>query len=201
MSMKKLNKNTLILLIGVLTIIILLAGIVISYIAYGNTMIYLDTNSEETLNEYLAIDKEKHITVLATIEYSDRFAILYTDPVDVEMGNGDDYAHFYVFIKQKFYKNRYVIDGYVSGNFTNPACYQLDEMESLHAVCFIADIENNEKKCSVFESDMYLNIVRKLDEFDTSETSYIVVKEYELADRLNHVTVSNGSADTQDFQQ
>lgn len=157
---------------------------IIAYFVYGNTMINI--NSEESINKHLAADANNPINIIATKKYEDYFAVLYTDPIDVD--EDDDYAHYAVLAKHSLYKNRYRCVGRNWGNFGDAGCDQLNSMESDHAVCFIYDIPRNNSKCLVFEEDMSLQSIRKLDEFEVEQNGYIIIKEYDLLSKYHTIT-------------
>ena len=68
-------------------------------------------------------------------------------------------------------------------------------MESSHTECFIYNIASNETKCIIFEDDLGLNSIRKLDEIDVVQTPYIIVKEYDLLSKYHYVMAVNGTTE------
>ena len=178
--MKKKNKRLIIVFAAIITVILCCIA---AYFIYGSTMINI--NSEKSINKHLAADANNPINIIATKEYEDYFAILFTDPFDVD--EADDYAHFVVLRKHKFYKNLYVKEGASEGNKSGGS-WQLNAMESDHAVCFIYDIPSNDTKCLVFEEDMELNPIRKLDKFDVDQNGYIIIKEYDLLSKYHTIS-------------
>ncbi len=182
--MKK-NKKLIIIIVFILIV----AGLIATYFIYGNTMINI--NNEKSISNYLAVNKNEPIKILEMKKYEDYVGILYTDPSD--KNENDDYAHFVALVKHKFYRNRYIKKGSNYGNFTQASCYEIPNEKSEKAVYFIFDISRNETKCSIFEEDMTLNILKKIDEFDVPQTPYILVKEYKLENKYNNISVYNGS--------
>lgn len=189
--MKK-NKKFIILII---IFIFITVGFTVAYFVYGNTLINID--NEKSISDYLAVDKSNPIRILEMKEYEDYVGILYIDPSD--KNEDDDYAHFVALIKHKFYQNRYIKKGSNYGNFTQVSCYRIPDVNSENAVYFIFDISRNETKCTVFEEDMTLNILKKLDEFDVPQTPYILIKEYKLENEYNDISVYNGSITLDDL--
>lgn len=189
--MKK-NKKFIIFII---IFIFITVGFTVAYFVYGNTLINID--NEKSISDYLAVDKSNPIRILEMKEYEDYVGILYIDPSD--KNEDDDYAHFVALIKHKFYQNRYIKKGSNYGNFTQVSCYRIPDVNSENAVYFIFDISRNETKCTVFEEDMTLNILKKLDEFDVPQTPYILIKEYKLENEYNDISVYNGSITLDDL--
>lgn len=189
--MKK-NKKFIIFII---IFIFITVGFTVAYFVYGNTLINID--NEKSISDYLAVDKSNPIRILEMKEYEDYVGILYIDPSD--KNEDDDYAHFVALIKHKFYQNRYIKKGSNYGNFTQVSCYGIPDVDSENAVYFIFDISRNETKCTVFEEDMTLNILKKLDEFDVPQTPYILIKEYKLENEYNDISVYNGSITLDDL--
>ena len=189
--MKK-NKKFIIFII---IFIFITVGFTVAYFVYGNTLINID--NEKSISDYLAVDKSNPIRILEMKEYEDYVGILYIDPSD--KNEDDDYAHFVALIKHKYYQNRYIKKGSNYGNFTQVSCYRIPDVNSENAVYFIFDISRNETKCTVFEEDMTLNILKKLDEFDVPQTPYILIKEYKLENEYNDISVYNGSITLDDL--
>lgn len=172
-------------IIAFTVLISVILSCIAAYFVYGSTMINI--NSEKSINKHLATDPNNPINIIATKEYEDCFAILFKDPLDVDQG--DDYAHFAVLVKHSLYNNRYTYaGGCPGGNFTDVDFWQMDAMMSDHAVCFIYDIPRNNSKCLVFEEDMSLQPIRKLDEFDVEQNGYIIIKEYDLLSKYHTIT-------------
>lgn len=87
---------------------IIVVGFIASYFIYGSTLI--DITSEKSINNHIAIDPQKPITILKTAQVGDYFGILYKDPLN------EDYDYTFRYItKSPFYKNRY----YNTGGYLN----------------------------------------------------------------------------------
>lgn len=192
--MKKKRKFSI---VGISVFVFIIVCLSIGYIIYGSTLVNL--NDESSISDYLAADKSKPINILETAVYGDYVGILYTDSVDAESGCASDYAHFVALTKHKFYKNRYLKKGSNYGNFTQPNCYEISNSINELAVYFIFDISRNETKCSVFEADMTLMPLRKIDEFNIPQSPYIIVKEYKLENEYNSISTYNGSVELNDL--
>ena len=187
------NMAKKVLVISISIVAVIFVGLSISYLIYGSTLV--NANDEKSISDYLSYDKNKPIEILAKKSYKDYVAVLYTDPIDKENGEDDDFAHFYVFKKHKLYKDKYVhcagsIEG---GNIISANVQQIEVMESSHAECFIYNVASNETKCIVLEDDLGLNSIRKLDEIDVVQTPYIIVKEYDLLSKYHYVNTVNGT--------
>lgn len=177
------------LVVFICLFILIIFCLTITYLIYGNTLINI--YNEKSINNYLAIDKNEPIEILEMKKYGDYVGVLYIDPSDKNEDN--DFTHFVALEKHKFYQNRYIKKGSNYGNFTQVSCYRIPDVDSENAAYFIFDISRNETKCTVFEEDMTLNILKKLDEFDVPQTPYILIKEYKLENEYNGISVYNGS--------
>lgn len=198
--LKKSNKK-LILPIGIVFVLVMILciGAVFGYFVYGSTLI--DVTNNKSLNSHLAHDKNQSINILVTNEYEGYFAVLYTDPSDLP----DTLFHLQVLEKNKYYDNKYSESAALSklqNSSQEVSLLHVNFAESEHAVCFIADNENNVTKCSLFEFDPYtLQAIKKLDEIDVPQTDYIIIKEYELEHEENTVFAFDGSKDMNEIRE
>lgn len=197
MRKTKHKKNGLIVAITIILLIV--AGITI-YLGYGATMI--NPKNEKSIINHLSADKNNPIKILETKEYNDRFAILYTDPLEAK---GNEYsAHLQYYVKNKYYSNRFEFKAGTGGSQTQTMVLFLqidnDNDEYINnCSCFIGNVASEETKCSVFELDENLLPIRKLDELDVPQTSYIFVKEYELKNKDNEIVVYDGAIDLKEL--
>ena len=91
-------KKIRIMVLAILLIIVI--GFSAAYFIYGSTLI--DIKNEKSINNHLAADPEKPITMLKTEKVGNYFGILYKDPLN------EDYDYTFRYItKSPFYKNRY----------------------------------------------------------------------------------------------
>ncbi len=187
--MKSRNKKGILISVTVLitVIIVCIAG----YFGYGATMINPD--DEQYISDFLSADKDNPITILDFEKYGDYAGVLYTDPVD----KNSDIVHFTYMIRHNLYKNRYKIKGGGKGN-----TYEADSAKASDdgSVFFIYSRATEADKISVFEFNILTGeLIKKLDEFEVPETSYVITKSYELEDTLyDDIMVFNGSLSVDD---
>ena len=182
-------------LIALSVLIVLLASCVAGYIGYGSTMINPD--NEESVINYLSTDKNRPINIIETKKYGNYFVILYTNPVKTEENKYSSQMDY--FVKHKFYSNRYVYAAGDGGNQTQQMVHSMHINDSEGALCFIGNLKSNETKCSVFEFDENLDLVKKLDEVEVPQTSYIILKKYKIESEHDYIGVFDGSVSEEDL--
>lgn len=166
-------------------LIVLIAVCAAVYLGYGSTMINPD--NENSIINYLSIDKDNPITILAQEKYKNYIGILYTDPSD----ENNNTVHFDYFEKHNLYKNRYQHKGESSGN-NGPDNIKLDMGEKNECYFFIYDQKSDYNKCSVFETENGIPI-KKLEELDIKNTAYLITRNYNLENKDNEILLFNGS--------
>lgn len=187
------NKAIKILIIA-LTIMII--GCFAGYFGYGATMV--NPNSEKSIINYLSVNKNQSVNIIKTKKYNNYFAVLYTDPSEIEINKNS--AHLIYFSKSKYYSNRYQEKAKTGGKQTDPIVMYLvvddesDNNNNNEVSCFIGNIATNETKCSIFElGDDYLPI-RKIDEIEVQKNEpYILVKKYKLSNSNHDIVCYDGS--------
>lgn len=170
-----------------LVIVLLLFG---AYIIYGNTMINID--DEKSLSDFLSANKDNPISILDFEKHENYVGILYTDPVN----ENNDMVHFVYLRKHNLYKNRYVIKGGGKGNSTGAdSTKAYDDEKDAKPLFFIYSQASEDNLCSVFEYNFLTGeIVKKLDELEVPQNSYVIAKSYDLEDELyNDIMVFDGS--------
>ena len=166
-------------------ILIIVIGIILAYFIYGSTLI--DITSEKSINNHIAIDPEKPITILKTAKVGDYFGILYSDPLDEEY----DYSFRYI-TKSPFYKNRYYNIGGCS-NFSGSETLEFtpikssDEQENRTDVflCYFGNNEYQYDACSIFTYDC--------EEYAINYEE--ITKEEEITEKINAIASTLKKAD------
>lgn len=156
----------------------------------------INIDNEKSLSAFLSANKDNPITILDLKKHENYAGILYTDPVDKD----NDIVHFAYLRKHSLYKNRYIIKGGGKGNSVGvDSSKAYDEKDKL-PIFFIYSNENDSELCSVFEFNFVTGeIVKKLDEFEVPQSSYVIAKCYDLEDELyNDIMVFDGSVSFED---
>lgn len=198
-------------------------GLVITYFAYGSTLI--DITSEESINKNLAVDPQQPIKILATAKNGDYFGILYSDPTD-----GDETAfHFRYVSKAKLYKNKYHNVGGSSLFYGDYLCYDevnTNDEDRTTSEVFIYSAGRTEEsgdECTVFKynsTDSYIvpgdtdpqqitekyeklaDSYKKLDEFTLpDDDAFIIAKSYDIDNPDERIDVINKNVSEKEKKQ
>ncbi len=204
-------KKVRIMVLAILLIIVI--GVSAAYFIYGSTLINI--TSEKSINNHIAIDPQKPITILKTAQVGDYFGILYKDPLN------EDYDYTFRYItKSPFYKNRYYnTGGYLnvlgSGMLDFIPIKSSNEKENKTDVLigYFGNSKYEYNQCSVFTYDMLdidfekitkdeeiaekceamADSLKKIDEFEIPDDNmFIITKTYNL-DYPYDIIICDGS--------
>lgn len=179
-------KKSKFLIVPIVIVLLIFAA----YFLYGSTMINI--KSEKSISNNLSSYKNTPISII-DLKVNDNYAfVLYTDPIDVN----DDVVHYTYMRKHNLYKNRYKIKGGGKGNSEGIDSLKAYDCEKdTEPLFFVYSQVKNTNVCSVFEYNLLTGeLVKKLDEFKMPQNSYVIVKKFDLEDKLyNDIIIIQGS--------
>lgn len=158
----------------------------ITYFAYASSL--LNINNEKSILNYLSVDNDSSINLLAQKRYGEYFGVLYIDEND----ENNEMIYFSYFKKHPLYNNRYKPCGYVS---TSSGAYyaEITNEHRENPEFFIFGGKSDEETISVFETENG-EPVNKLSEINAGSDPYIIIVEkFDLQNYDNDIMVFEGS--------
>lgn len=159
------------------------------YFIYGSTLVNI--NSEKSISNHLAADKNKTITIIDTAELGDYFGILYTDPVDEEQG----YIHFRYITKASIYKNRCHNTGGDSRTTTEDTTFfelnNIDKNRHSSEVFIFGKGRDYDNELSIFEYNEETQKYKRIEKIEVPKQPFLMAKTYSLEESHNSIRIQD----------